>query len=156
MKQFFTKLDEVVIRASRRLHIPLARIGFFIVFFWFGLLKVISLSPATPLVHELFNQTFLVSLFTFETFNILFGLFEMIIGILFIIPHAERAAITLLIPHLIMTALPLAMLPGAVWQRWYAPTLEGQYIIKNIILLGLAISIMARLETKEEKARPNF
>lgn len=80
----------------------------------------------------------------------------MIIGILFIIPHAERAAITLLIPHLIMTALPLAMLPGAVWQRWYAPTLEGQYIIKNIILLGLAISIMARLETKEEKARPNF
>src|SRR5690606_21521125 len=151
MKAFLSKLDTRLILISRRVHLPLARIGFFIVFFWFGLLKVIDASPATELVQELFDATFLASIFTFETFNVLFGLFEMLIGLLFIFPKTQRAAIVLLLAHLVMTAMPLVLLPGAVWQRWYAPTLEGQYIIKNIILLGLAVSIAMQLRTSEER-----
>ncbi len=36
---------------------PMARFALFVVFFWFGWLKVIGLSPASGLVQHLFEQT---------------------------------------------------------------------------------------------------
>ncbi len=69
----------------------------------------------------------------------------MIIGIAFIIPRAERLAIALLIPHMIMTALPLLFLPAMTWQGFLTPTLEGQYIIKNLVIIALAMGIATHL-----------
>jgi hypothetical protein len=121
-----------------------SRISLFVVYFWFGILKIIGTSPANPMVESLQHQT--LPFMTFGTFIIFFSIFEMIIGILFIIPKAEKVAIVLFTLHMITTCLPLILLPGMTWQGFLTPTLEGQYIIKNLILIALVMNIGASLK----------
>lgn len=127
-------------RAEKRF-VTLARFAIFLVYGWFGILKVFDLSPATPLVHALFDQT-LARFVSFEIFNVAFGLFEVLIGILFLIPRLEKIAAALLALHMITTMLPLVILPSYVWAAWFVPTLEGQYIIKNVLIITAAIGIL--------------
>lgn len=122
----------------------MARLAIFIVYFWFGFLKFVGASPAAPLVLALFNHT--IHFMPFGTFYMLFALYEMLIGILFLIPGAERPAILLLGLHLITTVMPLVILPGITWQFFLIPTLEGQYIIKNVLIAALAVVIGARIK----------
>ena len=84
---------------------PISRWALFIIFFWFGVLKVLGYSPAEGLVKDLLLQT--MPFMEPTTFMILFGLFEMLIGILFLIKGAERAVIPLLAFHMVTTFLPL-------------------------------------------------
>ncbi len=122
---------------------PVARFGLFVIFFWFGILKVIGLSPANSLVQSLFEQT--IGFMSFDTFIILFGLFECLIGILFIFPNLVRVVIPLLFLHMITTFMPLFLLPEVTWSGFLVPTLEGQYIIKNLVIIATAVAIAAHL-----------
>ena len=124
-----------------------AHFALFVVFVWFGALKLFDLSPANPLVNALFDDTLGIMLpISAETFIVLFGGFEVLIGILFIIPRAEKVAISLLIIHMITTIMPLFLVPEMSWQAPFVPTLEGQYIIKNIVIIALVASIFADLK----------
>ena len=125
-------LDQRVLAWVEKISFPLARFAMFVVFFWFGALKVFSTSPANPLVADLLLKT--IPFITFQQFIIFFGMYEMLIGLAFIIPRFERFAILLLIPHMVTTILPLFLLPNVAWQKFLVPTLEGQYMIKNLIL----------------------
>lgn len=144
MKRLIAKFDRVVINDLRKLEVPLARTAIFIVYFWFGALKVIGASPAGPLVHELFKKTMPLPI-PFPTFYVCFALFEMAIGVIFLIRGWERLAILLLTAHLITTAMPLVFLPDITWQGFLAPTLEGQYIIKNILIVAAAVVIGSKM-----------
>ena len=139
----FPKTDHLIINFFKKYSFPLARVAIFIVFFWFGALKVIGASPASPLVAGLLGRT--LPFMTFPTFITLFGVFEMMIGLLFLIPHAERVAIIFLFIHMITTLVPLALLPSVTWSGPFIPTLEGQYIIKNLVIIALAFGIAAHL-----------
>lgn len=136
-------IDIHLIHFFRRVSVPVARFSLFVVFFWFGLLKVIGMSPASSLVQQLFEQT--IPFMSFSTFLILFGLFECLIGILFLIRGFERVVIPLLFIHMITTFGPLVLLPQVTWQAFMVPTLEGQYIIKNLVVIAAAIGIAAHL-----------
>ncbi len=116
-----------------------ARIALFIIYFWFGFLKVIGFSPAGPLVGALFDRT--ISFVPFQMFYISFAIFECLIGILFLFPKLTRVALVLFFLHMITAFLPLICLPDMIWQTILIPTLEGQYIIKNIALIALAMEI---------------
>ncbi len=137
------RVDSKIISFFRRIFLPSARVGLFVVFFWFGFLKVVGLSPASGVVERLFEQT--IPFMDFATFLILFGLFECLIGILFLIKGMERVVIPLLFIHMITTFGPLIFLPSETWQKFMVPTLEGQYIIKNAVLIAAAIGIAAHL-----------
>lgn len=143
------KLDHKVIYFLRKISVPVARLALFIVFFWFGLLKLIGLSPAGPLVHLLFDQT--INFMAFNTFYMLFAAFECIIGILFLIKGLERVVFPLLLIHITTTILPLIFLPQIVWQSAFVPTLEGQYIIKNLVIIATAIGIVSHLHPLPKK-----
>jgi uncharacterized membrane protein YkgB len=143
MKNLLEQLDVKIIHSLGRLSMPLSRFALFIVFFWFGILKIIGTSPANPMVMDLMNAT--LPFMTWEVFIVLFSIYEMIIGITFLIPRLERLAIALLIPHMIMTMLPLFFLSEMTWQGFLTPTLEGQYIIKNLVIIALAVGIAASL-----------
>lgn len=138
-----TMFDVHLIRFFRKISEPIARIGLFVVFFWFGLLKVVDMSPASPLVQALFERT--ITGMTFPTFMILFGLFEMCIGILFLLKGFERAVLPLLAAHMVTTFMPLFLVPEATWSDFLIPTLEGQYIIKNLVIIAAAAGIAAHL-----------
>ncbi len=143
MRKFLEKFDYAFIQFLRRLSIPFARFALFVVFFWFGILKIIGTSPANPMVADLLQAT--MPFMGWDTFIILFAVYEICIGIAFIIPRGERVAIALLIPHMIMTSLPLFFLPTMTWQAFLTPTMEGQYIIKNLVIIALAMGIAAHI-----------
>lgn len=136
-------LDLKIIGFFKRAFIPVARFGMFVIFFWFGVLKVLELSPASGVVQRLFEST--VPFMAFDTFLILFGLFECLIGILFLIKGAERVVIPMLFIHMVTTFGPLVLLPGETWTSTMVPTLEGQYIIKNLVIIATAIGIAANV-----------
>ncbi len=118
-----------------------AHVALFIVFVWFGALKLFGFSPANPLVAALLAKT--LPMLTFHTFNLILGGYEVLIGILFVLPRREKLAIILLVPHLIMTTLPLILLPEMTWTSFMVPTLMGQYIIKNVLIIALAALVFA-------------
>ncbi len=125
----------------KKISLPLSRFAIFIIYFWFGALKVFSESPANPLVDSLLHKT--LPFMPFPTFILLLGIFEMMIGLIFLVPKLERVAVSLLLIHIVMTLMPLILLPIMTWQRFLVPTMEGQYIIKNILIVALAVVILA-------------
>ena len=112
-------------------------------YFWFGLLKLLGVSPAAPLVQALFEKT--ITFMLFAAFYTIFSVFEVVIGLLFLVRGMERLAIFLLGLHLIATVLPLVFLPQVAWQGLFVPTLEGQYIIKNILIAASAVVVGSKL-----------
>lgn len=134
--------DLKIIGWLRRWFLPLARVAIFVVYFWFGALKLFDLSPAGPLAEALAAKT--IGLAHFElTFHIL-ALFECLIGILFLFPKFTRIVIPLLFIHMIIVCSPLFLVPDLAWSKPFVPTLEGQYIIKNLAIVALAIGIAAQ------------
>jgi uncharacterized membrane protein YkgB len=139
MKIDTVRIDHEIIHFLRKAFVPSARVALFIVYFWFGLLKLLGYSPAGQLVHQLFDAT--IHFMSFNTFYVLFALFEMIIGAVFLFPRFIRIAIPLLFVHMITTVMPLIFLPDVTWNGFLLPTLEGQYIIKNFVIMAIAIGI---------------
>lgn len=132
-------------RTSHPVALPLARISLFVVYFWFGILKIVDSSPAGPMVTGLLDKT--LPFFEPHLFLVLFGLYETLIGICFLIPKLNRIAIYLALPHLISVMLPLFLMPSLTWSAPFVPTLEGQYIIKNVLIIAL----IAHLITSEQR-----
>jgi len=151
MKKTIQNFDFYFIKELHWLEVPLAKFAIFVIYFWFGLLKLLGVSPAGPLVETLFEKT-LEGLIAFPVFYMAFALFEMAIGILFLVPKLERVAILLIAFHLGMIVLPLFLLPHITWQSFLVPTLEGQYIIKNILIAAAAVVVGSKLTPLGKKS----
>ena len=144
MRAIIASLDRYLIPCCRINSTPFARIALFIIFFWFGLLKVLGESPADTLVTELLART--LPTLDGSTFLKIFGVFEMVLGTAFLFRGIERLVIPALLFHLTLASLPLVLLPALTWSAPFTPTLAGQYIIKNIALAALAVAIASGLE----------
>ena len=127
-----------------------ARFAIFIIYFWFGILKVFGMSPAGGLVTALLAKIPFLNGVDPMTFVAVFGMLEVIIGILFLIPRLERFAVFSLFLHMIAIFLPLILLPMISWQGFMIPSLEGQYIIKNVLLIAVAVSVLAHTRSLKE------
>lgn len=118
----------------------MGRVSLFIIYFWFGILKVIGVSPAENLVETLFLGT-IGRFIEFSTFTFSFGIVECLIGSIWLFPKFTKIAFWALILHMGATFLPFLVLPGETWQYWFTPTLVGQYIIKNFALISTGLLI---------------
>jgi len=116
-----------------------SRFAIFVIYAWFGVLKIIGMSPAGPLVTNLLAKT--IPWMTASEFILFLGIFEVAIGILFLIPRAKWVAIPLFVIHMIICLGPLILLPEITWQSDLVPTLEGQYIIKNLALIAIVLHL---------------
>ena len=118
----------------------LIRIPLFVIFFWFGLLKVIELSPAQGLIID---TVYWMPFLSPEDWVIVIGYWEMLIGLFFLAKKTTFYAMLLLFLQMSGTFMPLVLLPSVTFQdsNYLLPTLEGQYIIKNIIIITSAIVI---------------
>ena len=145
----YKTIDIRLIAFFRRSFIPFARFSIFLIFFWFGLIKLLDLSPASPLAKALIDQT--VGLQHFDTLFTILALLECVIGILFLFPKATRVVIPLLLIHMVIVCSPLVLVPEFTWQSFLVPTLEGQYIIKNAVVIAVAIGIAASAQPLSRK-----
>jgi uncharacterized membrane protein YkgB len=131
----FDQVDRAITTWMARYGLLVLRVGLGVVFFWFGALKLVpDLSPAEPLVRD---TTYFVDP---DWFIPVLALWEMAIGLGLIFGIFMRITLLLLFLQMPGTALPLVVLPDAVWTHFpYGLTLEGQYIIKNLVLIGAGI-----------------
>lgn len=148
MHKRFEQLDYWIISTAKRLYLPIARIAFFVIFFYFGILKVVRLSPASPLAEALTTKT--IGMQYFDASFMILAVIECLIGVLFLIPKATRIVIFLLFVHMAVVCSPLVLVPEHVWSGFLVPSLEGQYIIKNIALIAIAIGIAAHVTPLEK------
>jgi uncharacterized membrane protein YphA (DoxX/SURF4 family) len=122
----------------------LLRISLGVVFLWFGVLKFFpGMSPASDLAA----RTISVLSFGIVPAGVsvpLLAAWECVIGVGLILGIFMRATLLLLALQMAGTLTPLLFFPGEVFTRVpYAPTLEGQYIIKNAVLISAAIVLGA-------------
>lgn len=118
----------------------IARIALFIVFFLFGFLKLIGASPANQLALG-FAEHMGAGAVAHEMYYAL-AVVECAIGLLFLLPRYTVLATVIMLVHMALVSAPIVLYPQAVWSSWFVPNLEGQYIIKNIALVALAIGIV--------------
>ena len=142
--------DLRLIETLRQWHVPLARFALFIIFFWFGALKLLGLSPASPLAEALTQRT--VGLEYFGVLFLALSAMECVIGALFLFPKATRIVVPLLILHMVLVCSPLVLVPDMTWTGFMTPTLEGQYILKNAAVVALAIGIASYTKPLLERA----
>lgn len=116
------------------------RLALFIVFFWFGFLKIVGLSPAEQIVSQLHHLT-IEKLISINAFLPFLGFFECAIGICWLFPRYTKIAFYLFCCQMATTFLPLLLMPNETWQSSFALSLSGQYIIKNVVLIASAYTV---------------
>jgi len=142
----FNKIDPIIVHWMTKHGQHFLRYSIAIVFIWFGGLKVLGVSPAADLVMK---TTYFVDPSWF--FPVL-AWWEVIIGLCFLWRPAIRVGILLLLPHMVGTFMPMLLLPEVVYQskNLLYLTMEGQYIVKNLLIIGSAIVIGSHVRRKND------
>ena len=138
---WFDRLDHLIASTLRRYGLAALRVALGVIFVWFGVLKPFGVSPAQELVED---TVYWMPFLSPRGWVTVIGWWEVAIGVAFLIPRpwATRAAIGLMALQMGGTFLPLVLLPNTTFQpgRYpWAPTTEGQYIIKNLLILAAAM-----------------
>ncbi len=139
MNQTFNEIDSTIAAFMRRWGIISLRVALGIIFIWFGVLKPFGLSPAEGLLKATVEN---LPFFSQTQWLHIIGWWEVLIGITFLFRKTLRIAIGLLALQMVGTFMPLVLLPQFTWQNFpYAPTIEGQYIIKNLLIIAAALVV---------------
>ncbi|WP_299215198.1 doxx family protein [uncultured Aquimarina sp.] len=114
-----------------------------IVYLWFGVLKFFPhISPAEDLAIDTIHQlTF--GLISSKISIIMLAIMEVTIGILLLTNAFRRNVIILALIHMAFTFTPLFLfLEKSFSNTPFVPTLLGQYIAKNIIIVGALVTLL--------------
>lgn len=144
MESWFNRADRRITGWMARYGILLLRISLGIIFLWFGVLKFFpGLSPAQELAMATVGQLSFGLVSPTVAIYVL-AAWESLIGLGLIAGVFMRGTLLLLFLQMIDTIMPIFLFPGVVFARVpYAPTLEGQYIIKNLVLISAGLVIGA-------------
>ncbi len=136
--------------------VTFTRVGLGLVFLWFGVIKLVpQWSPAADLAARTMERL---------TFGIvdptvglrLLAVWESAIGIGLLTGRFLRFTLLLLFLQMPGTMLPLVFFPSETFVAFpHSPTIEGQYIIKNLVLVGAALVIGATVRGGTLRAEPS-
>ena len=140
----YDELDILITKFMSRWGITFLRYSLGIIYIWFGILKPFGLSPAQELVEN--------TVYWFDnpkTFVPILGWWEVAIGLSMCIKPLIRVSILLLFIQMPGTFLPLILLPEVCFNNFpFGLTLEGQYIIKNLIIISAALVVGSTVRNK--------
>jgi len=142
IRQTYDPVDRRITDVLARIGVPAVRIALGIVFFWFGVLKLFpGLSPAEDLAARTI-QTLSGGAIGPSVSLPFLAIWECLIGLGLLFDRFLRATLFLLAVQMVGTLTPLFLFPSETWTHFpYAPTLEGQYIIKNVVLIAGAMVV---------------
>jgi len=124
--------------------VAILRVSLGVIFVWFGVLKF---CPGLCDVEVLAAKTMQVMMFGLVPAKVcirILAIAECGIGIGLITRRCMRATTVVLMLHLLATLTPMVLFPGETWKHFpFAPTLVGQYILKNLVLLAAAMVVGA-------------
>jgi len=138
-------IDSQLISWAKKHGLKLLRYSLAIIFIWFGILKPLNLSPAAELVANT------VYWFDPSWFVPFLGWWEVVIGLCLLWKKAIRVGVALMALMMVGTFLPLVILPEVTWTGFMSLTMEGQYIIKNIVLIAAALVIASHIRDKKNE-----
>lgn len=146
------RVDQALVRFMSAHGIHALRWAVAIIFIWFGGLKLINASPAAELVVQtVFWLPPRSALLFIGGWEVLIG-----IGLLFTHPLVLRATLFLLWLQIAGTLQVFILLPEVAFQGGnpFLPTLEGQYVFKNMVLItaGLVIGSTVRRSSVQGNA----
>jgi uncharacterized membrane protein YphA (DoxX/SURF4 family) len=126
--------------------IAILRVSIGAVLLAFGVLKFFpGVSPAQELVEKTTSMLTL-GLVPGATALVAVALLETVVGLWLISGRALRGAVYLLGVQLVGIMSPIVLLPGRLFAGPHgAPTLEGQYVLKDVIIVGAALVLAATL-----------
>ncbi|WP_316528259.1 DoxX family protein [Kitasatospora brasiliensis] len=141
-------------RGYRRVAPAVLRVSVGAVYLWFGVLKFIpGASPAEDLA------TRCMSLMTFDLVppgvsRPLLALMEVAIGAGLVTGLLLRLTLAVFFTHMAGVFATLVLLPNDVWVDGVppVPTLEGQYILKNVVLIAACLTVATRGAERAEPA----
>ncbi len=154
-RTWFDKIDRRITAVLARFGVPVVRISLGVVFLWFGALKFIpGLSPAEVLAARTIEQ--LTGGMVGPALSVpVLAAWECLIGLGLLSGRFLRATLLLMGLQMIGTFTPLLLFPAETFTRFpYAPTLEGQYIIKNVVLIAAAMVLGATVRGGRLEAEP--
>lgn len=107
-----------------------------LIYCWFGVLKFFpNLSPADGLAKDTI-EFLTLGLIPQDVSIILLAILEVGIGLGLVFQYRLRVVITMALGHLLLTFIPMLFFPSLSFSKApFALTLEGQYIVKNIIII---------------------
>jgi uncharacterized membrane protein YkgB len=135
------RLDERLRPLLARIGVPLLRISLGVVFLWFGLLKIFDVSPVSGLVAN--------TIYWFDPDVVVptLGAFEVFVGACLVGGRLMRIALPLLVLQMAGTFMVLVLLPDVAFRDGnpLLLTVEGEFVVKNLVLLSSALVIGSRL-----------
>lgn len=140
----FDRVDKAITTWMARYGLLLLRLSLGAVFFWFGFLKFFpGLSPAQDLATRTI-EALTFGLVPPSVSIYILAIWECLIGLGLLLGRFMRATLLLLFLQMLGTITPIFLFPHEVFLRIpYAPTLEGQYIIKNMVLISAGLVLGA-------------
>lgn len=152
------QLDPIDIRITSwmaRRGVTLTRLALGLVFLWFGAIKFVpGWSPAADLAGRTIEKLTLGFVTAGVGIPVLAG-WESLIGLGLLSGRFLRLTLLLLFVQMPGTMMPLLFFPAETFVAFpYAPTLEGQYIIKNVVLVSAAIIVGATVRGGRLSALP--
>jgi len=124
-------------RFAARHVLLLARFSLTVVFFWFGFLKLLNLSPVVGLLRES------VPLLAKPPYLEVLGVVEIVIGTGLLLPSLAKAANVLMIFHLLGTFSLFLFAPRLMFAPQFPLlTMDGEFVMKNIVLITSALVIL--------------
>ena len=153
----FDRIDRQITGWMASNGLLLLRIALGIVFLWFGALKLVpGLSPAETLAGRTI-ETLTQGLVPTSVAVPMLALWEVAIGVGLLVGRWMRVTLALLFVQMLGTITPLVLFPAETFTRFpWAPTLEGQYIVKNIVLVTAAIVLGATVRGGQLVADPEL
>jgi uncharacterized membrane protein YphA (DoxX/SURF4 family) len=155
IREFYHQADRRITDWMAKYGVLLLRMSLGLVFLWFGALKFFpGLSPAQGLATRTIEVITFGALPPDVSMNVL-AAWESLIGLGLILGVFLRVTLLLLFLQMVGTFMPVFLFPGEIFIRFpYALTLEGQYIIKNLVLLSAAIVVGATVRGGTVVAEP--
>jgi uncharacterized membrane protein YphA (DoxX/SURF4 family) len=152
---WFDRVDRRITHWMADHGLTLLRLAIGVVFFWFGILKFFpGASPAEELAGRTI-QTLTFGLISEQVALTILAVWEVAIGIGLLAGRWMRAVLLLLLVQMLGTITPLFLFPSETFTVFpFAPTLEGQYIIKNVVIVAAALVLGATVRGGELSPEP--
>lgn len=136
LKTRISQLDQTVVGFLRRWSVTFLRVSLGLIFIWFGSLKIFGVTPVNQLVED---TVYWVDPDWFVPF---LGAVEAVVGLGLLLRRAMRVILALFAGQMVGTFLVLITLPEVAFSdNPFQLTAEGQYVLKNLVLLSAGLVI---------------
>lgn len=153
--RLFSRIETKLVDWLTKHSLQILRLTLGLVFLWFGAVKFFpGLSSAENLAaRTIFTLT--AGLVPASVSVPVLAGWECLIGLGLLFGRFMRLTLALLFLQMAGTFLPLLFFPAETWRQLpVSLTLEGQYIVKNIVLISAGLVLSGRLDLLKKETAP--